>query len=990
MLRWRERGGTAAEPGGGFWSSRFWSSRPQGSRPQGSRPRESLPGATFDLLAVVATVVLVGLGLVNIYAVDGLALAVRQAVIAAAGMVLFALLWRFRVRLLTVLGWVCYGTAVFFLMAVLLVGASANGATRWISLGFLTFQPSELGKLGLLLVLAAVLGSDRPAGQRFVLAVLLALVPIGLTLLQPDLSTSALLVAVTVAMVVLGRVPARFLLPLLGAAAVLAPLVIGLMRPYQLTRLSSFLAGSQQSPSGAGWAVQQARIALGSGGLLGSFGQPLHGLLAQYLPERDNDLALASLVEQWGMLAGAVAVGAAVVLVWRLALATRARTAHGAMVGGGLAILFGTETVVSLGGNLGLLPLAGVPFPLLSNGGTALVVHLAAVGVVLGIRRDGVRRRLWVPTGWRSRRPRLVKVAALGITVLLAGFALYGWRLRVVDGAVLAAAGQDQMTRCIRFPAPRGVITDRHGVPLATNADSGLVQVVAVPALVRAVPDNATRLARLTGAPVEAVRAALDNAPATTLAVAVAEVPTATGTAVAAAGITGVMVVPQPRRSYPAGALLGPVIGFTGVATPAEVQRWPGLPSGEIVGRAGIEQQYDAVLRGIDGQQCVYVTPAGVPVAMGTRTAPVPGATVRLTIDLGLQRELTAGLAAALGAPGELGGAVAMDPRTGQVLALASLPSYDDTIYGPPADPVALGSVANAPGSPLLDHVTQAAVPPGSTFKLVVATADLVHPVVPPEAVVPTGGSFTLAGHTFHNWRTFGPMNLVDSVAWSNDVYFYKLAAALGPDPMIDTAGALGVGHPTGIDLPGESAGYLGTPESVHDIGGTWYAGSTVILGIGQGYLTVTPLQNARWTAAVATGRLVTPHLGLAAGTDATAYTPLPAPAATPLPFADALGPVRDGMREAVTSGTATQLADLPVAVGAKTGTAEDGSLPAGSYDNWMTAAAPINDPSVVMTAMVQGPGGGANDAGAVVHEALRYYLRQQAAIVATGPVQAP
>ena len=170
-----------------------------------------------------------------------------------------------------------------------------------------------------------------------------------------------------------------------------------------------------------------------------------------------------------------------------------------------------------------------------------------------------------------------------------------------------------------------------------------------------------------------------------------------------------------------------------------------------------------------------------------------------------------------------------------------------------------------------------------------------------------------------------GPMNLVQSIAWSNDVYFYKLANALGPGPIIDAARALGVGTPTGIDLPGESPGYLGTPESVAARGGTWYGGSTVILGIGQGYLQTTPLQNARWTAGVATGQLVTPRLGLATGTDESAYTALPVPAPTPVPFADALGPVRDGMRAVVTGGTGAGLSGLPAPVGAKTGTAQDG-----------------------------------------------------------------
>ena len=339
-----------------------------------------------------------------------------------------------------------------------------------------------------------------------------------------------------------------------------------------------------------------------------------------------------------------------------------------------------------------------------------------------------------------------------------------------------------------------------------------------------------------------------------------------TGNAVIAAGIDGVFVVAEPRRAYPAGPLLGPVLGFTGVATPQDVERWPDLPPGEVVGRAGLEQQYDAVLRGINGRQCLYVDPKGVPVALGERQDPVPGADLRLSIDLGLQQQLDTSLAAAVRAQprprGRIGAAVAMDPRSGQILAMASTPSFDNNIYGPPVDTGALQGLAAAPGSPMLEHVTQAVAPPGSTFKLVVAAANQAHPVFAPRRAIPTGADFTYGGHTFGNWKPMGPMNMVQSLAISNDVYFYKLAVALGPDAMIDTARALGVGERTGIDLPGESAGYLGTPESVRADGGTWYGGSTVILGIGQGYLQVTPLQNARWTAAVATGNLVTPRLG--------------------------------------------------------------------------------------------------------------------------------
>ncbi|HEY6795224.1 MAG TPA: FtsW/RodA/SpoVE family cell cycle protein [Kineosporiaceae bacterium] len=960
--------------------------------PDGSRGREPLRpkdvrGVAFDVIAFIAALVLVGLGLANLYVVDGRDLASRQAGMAAAGTVLMTVLWRFRTGILLILGWVTYVAAVLLLGVVHLAGVTAKGATRWIAILGFTFQPSELAKLGVLLVLAAVLGSNRPPWQRFTISLGLAAVPIGFTVLQPDLSTALLLAAVSVTMLVIGRVPARFLQPLIAALAVVTPLAVGLLRPYQVQRLGSFLVGAGGSPTGAGWAVQQAHIALGWGSLFGRSHDPLTPLVAQYLPEKETDLALASVVEQFGLVIGGLAVVMAIVLVWRLAIASRVpRSPHGALVAGGLAILIGAEVIVSMAGSLGVLPLAGVPFPLLSYGGTALLVHLAALGVALGVRRDGARRLLWNVPRWRSRRPRLVRSIALGVTGLLVTFGVYGWGLQSANGDELYAAGQDQMTRCIRIPAPRGAILDRHDALLAASTTStsrnDVDQVLAIPAIVRSRPADVARLAALVGSPTEELRRRVRAAPATTLALRVSDVPRTTGDAVAAARITGVIVTPRPWRSYPTGSLLGPVLGWVGVATPNETRRWPDLPSGEIVGRAGLEQQYDAVLRGVDGRQCVYVNPAGAPVAMGARVAPIPGANVRLSLDLGLQHELATRLETATQAahnPKMIGAAVAMDARTGQILAMASAPTYDNNVFGPPVDVAALNALTKAPGHPMLERVTQAALPPGSTFKLVVAAAGVTDPVISPHEVISTGASFTLGDHTFNNWQAMGPMDLPDSIAWSNDVYFYKLANALGPGPIINVARALGVGARTGIDLPSESPGYLGTPASVARSGGTWYGGSTVILGIGQGYLQVTPLQDARWTAGVATGRLVTPRLGLATGTPGSGYTPLLAPGPSPLPFDARLGPVQDGMRRAVTFGTASRLSGLPFPAAGKTGTAQDGSLADGSNDHWLSAVAPWPNPKVVVTALVQGPGAGANNAIDVVAAGLQHVMGHQA-----------
>jgi cell division protein FtsI/penicillin-binding protein 2/cell division protein FtsW (lipid II flippase) len=938
-----------------------------------------------DVLAVLAVAVLVGLGLAHLVALDGRSLAEHQAVAVAVGLGLVLLLRRLHAHQLRRLGWVVYLAAVLLLLAVAAVGATAYGARRWLGLGSVTFQPSELAKIGLLLALARVLAAEARWYSRLFRALLLAAVPVTLVALEPDLSTATVLTGLTAVMLVLGRIPLRVLIPVAVAIGAAAPMAEHLLHPYQLARLHAFLDGSRDA-SGPGWTILQAHIALAWGGTTGQARQQGHLLLAQYLPERESDLAFASLVEEWGIVAGIVAVLAAAVLVWRLAAAARqARTPAAQLAAGGFAALVGIEVAVSVAANLGLLPTAGVPFPLLSYGGTAAAAHIAAVGLVLGLRAEGQTHELWVAPRWRRSRPRLVRATATLVSLALLGMAGFAWHLQRTQGGALRTAGLTQMTRCIRIPAPRGIITDRHGTPLALNTPADRVWFV--PSLVEGAQRN--RLAALLGRP----RVDLDRlaAAAGWIVADAGSVPVAVGERLTAAHLRGVIVVADPKRNYPYGALLGPVLGWVGVATPDDMKRWPDLPLGAVVGRAGLEQQYDPLLRGVDGRQCVYVDPAGVPRAMGPYTPPVPGATLRLTIDLGLQEQLTHGLVAALhagSAPADLGGAVIVDPRDGQVLAMASAPSYDDNVYTPPVSDTKLAALAKQPGDPMLEHVTQAAAPPGSTFKLVVAAADMVHPVLPPDEVIPTGASWTLDGHVFHNWSDLPPQDLRQAIAWSNDVYFYQLAYQLGPDRVAATAQQFGVGRPTGVDLPGEAAGYLGTPETVGKIGATWYPGSSALLGIGQGFISVTPMQDAVWTAGVATGRVITPHLGMGFTTGTSPLTMLSMPAPRTLPFASKLGPVRDGMRQVVTNGTALMLQNLPVPAGGKTGTAEDPSAPGAATDSWLSAVAPFDparglQPVVAATAFVHGGDGHATSTD-IVDAALRYFFAHEKAILGT------
>jgi len=959
-------------------------------RPGNVTLQVGLPRPHLDVVAVAAAAMLTALGLLNLDTLGSHALVQHQAFVVVVGIGLFFVLRGFRATVLPWIGWVCYLGSALALVAVELLGVSASGAQRWLDLGPVSVQPSELAKLGLLLVLAHVLGTDRSWPRRFVLALVLAAVPIGLVFLEPDLSTAIVLVAVTLSMLVLGRIPWRAVLALVGAAVAAVPFAEEFLQPYQLARVTAFLDRSD-SADGPGWSILQAHIAVAWGGLTGQSRQPLSGLLSSYLPQRETDLAFASLVEQWGLVAGILAVLAAAVLVWRVAGASRhARTRTASLSAAGFAALIGIEVVVSVATNLGLIPTAGVPFPLLSYGGTAAAVHLAALGIVLGIRVDAERHELWLSAAWRRTHPRMVRFASLTVCTSLVAMMGFTWHLQESRGPQLREAGLDQMTRCVRIPAPRGVITDRHGTPLAVNFAQDEVWVV--PALVD--PADRARLAALVARPRQVVGRLVAQHRGS-LTVKLATLPLAAGARVAAAHLDGVLVVPSPRRHYPYGALLGPLLGWAGIATPEDELRWPGLPSGEIVGRAGLERAYDPILRGVNGRVCFYVSPAGVPVAMGPRTPAIRGSALRLTLDLGLQRRLTADLATALrGFPGEprgdIGGSVVLDPRSGQVLAMASLPSYDDNIFGPPIDQRALAGLGRSPGFPMLSKVTQIAAPPGSTFKLVVASADMVHPVFPPHQVIPTGGAWTLGDHTFHNWMAMPPQDLVQAIAWSNNVYFFKLAWALGPEPIIRTARKLGVGSPTGIDLPGEVGGYLGSPSTVDQIGATWYPGSTVILGIGQGYITATPLQNALWTAGIATGSMVTPHLGLAFESSPGRFTALDWPDPRRLPFADRLGPVRAGMAAAATSGTASILQVLPVRAGAKTGSSEDPSSPNGAPDSWFSAIAPLAHPVVAATSFVRGGGHGVSTSGHVVLPTLQYFFEHRVRLMATLPAAPP
>lgn len=942
----------------------------------------------LDPIMLGAILVLCVLGVMNLVAIGDRSLAIHQAMTVALGLVVLVWAWRTPSRWWNWLGRLAYLGSVVLLLGVAVHGVDAYGAKRWIDLGVL-IQPSELAELGLILLLAEVMSHREWRERRRVgLTVALAVPPIGLTLLEPDLSTSALLCLIVIAAMVLGRVRLRVLGGLLLAGLLLLPVGLRLLRPYQLARLHTYLNGGANGSSG-GFTLLQSHIAIASGGLLGIGRSSIGQLLASYLPARETDLAFASLVEQFGLITGGIAILAVVVLIWRLvSAATHSRTTQASLVAGVMAVLVGGEVVLSVGGNLGLLPLAGVPIPFLAYGGTVTIAHMAAFGFILAGRLDAERRPLWrIPVRLRSR-PRLVRTlsAVLALGLLMLGG--YAYQLQSRNGAELHQAALQEVTRYIPITPERGVIEDRHGQVLA--ADPAADQVVAIPQLIPAhdlgplaqlLGQTRTQLAKEMAQPT-------DGGWTVTLA---ARLSTVRATLLQAADIPAVIVEPVLGREYPYGSLLGPILGYTGVETPQQVKQYGLLPSGAILGQAGLEEQYNRLLSGRYGYQEILVNSQNIPVALGKTVPAVNGGTLVTGLDLGLQQLSTQLLQKAISGAypgsqrGDEGAVVVMDPQNGQVLAMASWPAYNDNIFEPPRNSQAIEALLNLPGSPLLEHATQTAMPPGSNFKLVVSSADVYHHGIPPYEVIPTGYTFTYDGHTYHNWETLPPQDLPEAIAWSNDVYFYKLAVALGAQNIISTGQMMGVGEDTGIDLPGEVPGYLGTPSTVAKLGETWYPGSTVILGIGQGYVTATPIQDAVWTAEVGTGNKIVPHIGMAESNgSSTALKPVPVPAPKALPWASELGPVRAGMRLAVTDGTASMLSGLHVDAGGKTGTAQDPTAPNGGPDAWFTAMAPMSDPQLVVSMLVRGGGQGYYTDQPAVAQIVKYFFAHRSQIMTT------
>jgi penicillin-binding protein 2 len=552
----------------------------------------------------------------------------------------------------------------------------------------------------------------------------------------------------------------------------------------------------------------------------------------------------------------------------------------------------------------------------------------------------------------RDRRPIRFVVFAL-VTIL--AFSLLTARLaylQISNGTTLAAAAVQQRTDEKAIPATRGLIYDRQGRLLVRNVATWSVKITPSELPFSNRGEVAQRLAGLIGGEATDILTTLDSAPGSRFdPVRVAQdVPQETARLVAESNddLPGVHVVVETRREYPDGPLLAHILGYTGPIDPDtwERRRVDGYLPDDLIGKSGVEASFEEALRGTYGIQVVEKDATGREVqVLSNPQAAEPGASLRLTIDRSIQREATQALKWGMRVSGiKRGALIVMNPQTGEVLGLVSLPSYDNNLFARGISQKDFSRLLNDKDQPLTNHAVQAHYPPGSTYKLVAGTGGLADGEITAQTRIQTRGYLTLAGARFYDWnrRGFGACNLNCGFGHSSDTYFFQVAGMLGADRLAFWGRQYGFGKPTGIDLPGEVGGIVPSNQWKIDTFGTeMFGGEVYQSGIGQGYDVVTPIQLINAYAALANGgKLYRPQIVrevvASDGTVIEKFKPdlirkLDAPAST-------LRDMRIAARATVTLRHTYNLVDMPVKVAGKSGTAEFGTRDARGrlpYHSW-------------------------------------------------------
>lgn len=555
--------------------------------------------------------------------------------------------------------------------------------------------------------------------------------------------------------------------------------------------------------------------------------------------------------------------------------------------------------------------------------------------------------------------PSRLRFLVFGLAVVL-GAGVLGARLfaiQITNTSPYTALGVTERRVQEPLPSTRGLIYDRQGLLLATNVASYSVKLrpADVPESRRA--EVIGKLARLVGRDPADIQIALDSNPGSRydlVRLAQNIDPQVAGLiAESSADLPGVHVVVETRRDYTLGSLFSHVLGYTGPINSTELQKLKdsGYLADDLLGRAGLETTYESVLRGTYGIQTVERDAAGRDIqVLSTDQQPVAGSSLRLTIDAKVQEEATKALAWGMKAGRLKRGVIAvMNPQNGEILAMVSLPAYDDNAFSQGISNTDFEALLQDPNRPLVNHAISDQFPPGSTYKLVAGTGVLADHKITASTKIRTAGHLILGGIRFRDWndRGFGLCNIYCGFGNSSDTFFYQAAAMLGIDRHAYWGHQYGFGSTTGIDLPAEASGVVPSNQwKLDTLGLPIYPGETYLAGIGQGYVAVTPLQLLNAYSALANGgTLYQPHVvGAVIGPDGTVTDVAPEVIGRVDAPAGVLKTMRHAARNVVVIRHTFNLINLPIVIAGKTGTAQFSAkaknLP---FHQWFVSFVPKN-----------------------------------------------
>ena len=550
------------------------------------------------------------------------------------------------------------------------------------------------------------------------------------------------------------------------------------------------------------------------------------------------------------------------------------------------------------------------------------------------------------------------------------------WYLQILLGEELLKSSEINRTRLLRTPGPRGVILDARGKVLADNRQS--VSLLVMPDYAKDNPELLKRLAPLIGVDVrelEEIVKSRKNSSLDPIRVAVdVDKDTLARIEENRMYLAGLVVRLTSVRHYPDGKLGAHVLGPVGEVSEEELPelRRYGYRPGDFVGKSGVERTYNRYLGGVAGGDLVEVDARGRITRTLSQRPPRVGATLVLAIDSRVQRAAAEALA------GRPGAAVALDPRDGSVLALVSSPSYDLNLFAKRIKPEVWRALVNNPKRPLLNRAVSSAHPPGSTFKVVTASAGLKTGFASLNTRVYCAGGIPLGGRFKRCWRRHGNVDFIEAIAQSCDTFFYRLSLQMGINPLLDMARAYGLGSRTGIDIPSEARGNIPVPRERSTPGHprNWWPGDTANAAIGQGYILATPLQMALVAAAVGNGGIVyQPHVARrVVSQNGKVLFSFRKRVLSRLPLApEKLELVRRSMKAAVEHGTCRGAALPNISVAGKTGSAEV----AGSRltHGWFICFAPYENPTIAVAVILEKAGHGGTVAVPVARKMLEAYF---------------